>query len=71
MDFDIIEYLGQAVAQGASDLHLCADSSPMIRKHGMLIELSPEVLNAEECRELIYSILTENQISLIELDGAN
>src|SRR5580658_1130928 len=66
MNGDIVEYLGKAVAQGASDLHLCANSAPMIRKHGGLIELAEGVLNAEACRTLIYSILTENQRARLE-----
>ncbi|MCE0497872.1 MAG: PilT/PilU family type 4a pilus ATPase [Methylacidiphilales bacterium] len=66
MDIDIIEYLRQAVEQGASDLHLCADSAPMIRKHGVLIQLADPVLDAEACRDLIYSILTENQRARFE-----
>jgi twitching motility protein PilT len=66
MNVDIIEYLGQAVAQGASDLHLCADSAPMIRKHGVLIQLADTVLDAEACRDLIYSILTESQRARFE-----
>ncbi|HUB67142.1 MAG TPA: PilT/PilU family type 4a pilus ATPase [Candidatus Methylacidiphilales bacterium] len=66
MNGDIVEYLGKAVAQGASDLHLCAHSAPMIRKHGGLIELAEGMLTAEACRTLIYSILTENQRARLE-----
>ena len=38
MDLDIVELLGQTVVRGASDLHLCAGSVPMVRMHG---DLSP------------------------------
>jgi twitching motility protein PilT len=66
MDLDIVELLGQTVARGASDLHLCAGSAPMIRIHGDLAPIHTEILNAESCRDLIYSIFTENQRARFE-----
>jgi len=63
---DIIEFLAFAVERGASDLHLCAGSPPMIRLHGDLVPASDQVLDAETCRELIYSIFTENQRARFE-----
>ena len=63
---DIIEFLALMVERGASDLHLCADSQPMMRLHGELVPVSENVLNAETCRELIYSIFTENQRARFE-----
>src|SRR5271156_3929803 len=63
---DIIEYLALAVERGASDLHLCAGSAPMIRLHGNLVAISEQVMDAETCRELIYSIFTENQRARFE-----
>jgi twitching motility protein PilT len=63
---DIIEFLAFAVERGASDLHLCAGSIPMIRLHGDLVPASDKVLDAETCRELIYSIFTENQRARFE-----
>jgi len=63
---DIIEYLALAVERGASDLHLCAGSQAMMRLHGELIPISENILDAETCRELIYSIFTENQRARFE-----
>jgi twitching motility protein PilT len=63
---DIIELLAMVVQQGASDLHLCAGSAPMMRLHGNLVPLSETVLDAEACRELIYSVFTENQRARFE-----
>ena len=63
---DIIEFLALTVERGGSDLHLCAGSQPMIRLHGDLVPASDTVLNAETCRELIYSIFTENQRTRFE-----
>jgi len=65
-ELDIIDLLAQTVARGASDLHLCADSAPMMRLHGVLVPLLDTVLNADTCRELIYSIFTENQRARFE-----
>jgi twitching motility protein PilT len=65
---DIIEYLTVAVERGASDLHLCAGSQVMMRLHGDLVPVSEQVLDAETCREMIYSIFTENQRARFEED---
>jgi twitching motility protein PilT len=63
---DIIEYLQLAVERGASDLHLCANSQVMIRLHGDLVPVTEEILTTEMCREIIYSIFTENQRARFE-----
>jgi twitching motility protein PilT len=63
---DIIEFLALTVERGASDLHLCAGSQPMVRLHGDLVPASDNILDAETCRELIYSIFTENQRARFE-----
>ncbi|HEV3273094.1 MAG TPA: type IV pilus twitching motility protein PilT [Candidatus Methylacidiphilales bacterium] len=63
---DIIEFLAITVERGGSDLHLCVGSQPMVRLHGDLVPVSDKVLNAETCRELIYSIFTENQRARFE-----
>jgi twitching motility protein PilT len=63
---DIIEFLALTVERGGSDLHLCAGSQPMIRLHGDLVPASENVLDAETCRELIYSVFTENQRARFE-----
>jgi twitching motility protein PilT len=63
---DIIEFLALTVERGGSDLHLCANSQPMIRLHGDLVPATDIVLDAETVRELIYSIFTENQRARFE-----
>ena len=63
---DIIEFLALVVERGGSDLHLCSNSAPMIRLHGDLVPASDKVLDMETCRELIYSIFTENQRARFE-----
>ena len=66
MEIDIIQFLALTVERGGSDLHLCANSQPMARIHGDLLPLSETVFDAEICRELIYSIFSENQRARFE-----
>ena len=66
MEIDIIQFLALTVERGGSDLHLCAGSQPMMRLHGDLVPLSEMILDADVCRELIYSIFTENQRTRFE-----
>jgi twitching motility protein PilT len=66
MDIDIIDLLKATIQRGGSDLHLCADSNPMIRLHGELIPISEVVLKADTSRDLIYGILTEAQRARFE-----
>ena len=52
--------------RGASDLHLCVGSPPMMRVDGVLAPVGDEVLTAETCRDLVYSIFTETQRARFE-----
>jgi twitching motility protein PilT len=63
---DLIEYLALAIERGGSDVHLCAGSQPMMRLHGDLLPISETVLDMEACRDVIYSIFTENQRARFE-----
>jgi len=66
IEHDIIEYLSLTVEKGASDLHLCAGSPVMVRRHGVMVPLSQDILDAETCREMIYGVFTESQRSRFE-----
>jgi twitching motility protein PilT len=63
---DLIQLLSLMVQRGGSDLHLCSGSAPMIRLHGVLQPISSVILDAESCRELVYSIFTEHQRARLE-----
>ena len=65
-EHDVIEYLQLAVERGASDLHLCGGSQVMIRLHGDIVPVTEQVLDTDTCRELIYSLFTENQRARFE-----
>lgn len=61
MNFTMPQLLKTLVAQGASDLHVSADSPPRLRIDGHLIPLDLPPLTPEETKQLCYSILTEEQ----------
>lgn len=63
---DVVYFLTETVARNASDLHLVVNAPPMARIHGTLIPLAEYTLTADNCRDLILGILTENQRSRLE-----
>ena len=68
MEFDFAEVLLQVMERNASDLHLTAGSPPMIRHHGRLHALDYPRLTPQTTREVIYSILTNDQRQKLETD---
>lgn len=65
---DVVYFLTEAVARGASDLHLSVGAPPMARLHGSLIPLAEYGLSSENVRDLVFGILTESQRSRLEED---
>jgi len=53
----------------ASDLHLSAETAPILRVHGHLEEAKHRRLTEEEVRLLVYELLTDTQIERLERDG--
>jgi twitching motility protein PilT len=68
MDFDFAEVLLEVMERNASDLHLTAGSPPMIRHHGRLHALDYAPLTPQTTREVVYSILTNDQRQKLETD---
>ncbi len=68
MEFDFAEVLLQVMERQASDLHLTAGSPPMIRLHGKLHALDYPRLTPQTTREVVYSILTNDQRQKLETD---
>jgi twitching motility protein PilT len=68
MEFDFAEVLLSVMERQASDLHLTAGSPPMIRHHGKLHALDYPSLTPQTTREVIYSILTNDQRQKLETD---
>ena len=62
MTFDFADLLLDVIARNASDLHLTAGAPPMVRVRGRLTPLEgyPK-LSTTDTREIVYSILTNDQ----------
>jgi len=56
------------VEKGASDLHLVAGGPPVMRLYGALTPMVEEKASAEDCQALLTSILTQDQIDLLNKD---
>ena len=59
-------FLREMVDRGASDLHLTAESPPLIRVSGKLCPLKHPPLTATDTKNLGYSLLTEAQKKVFE-----
>jgi len=68
MELDFAQVLMQVVEQDASDLHLTAGAAPMLRKRGSLSALDYPKLTPQVVREIVYSILTNDQRQRLETD---
>src|SRR5947208_15539531 len=68
MNFDFAEILIEVVETGASDLHLTAGSPPMVRERGKLRPLDYPPLGPQDTREIVYSILNNEQRKRLETD---
>ncbi len=68
MDFDFADVLLEVMEKNASDLHLTAGSPPMIRQRGALSALDYPPMTSQLTREVIYSILTNDQRQRLETD---
>src|SRR5215210_3450764 len=67
-EFDFADVLMEVVDRGASDLHLTAGSPPMVRVSGKLVALDLPPMTPQLTREVVYSILTNDQRQRLETD---
>lgn len=65
---DLVDILVEVLERKASDLHLSAGSPPVIRVAGKLVRLDYPRLNTNDTRDLIYSILSQDQRQRLEND---
>ncbi len=63
---DIVELLGFAFKNKASDLHLSAGMPPMIRVHGDVRKINLPPMEHKEVHKLIYDIMNDGQRKLYE-----
>jgi len=66
MSLDIDTLLSDAVARGASDLHLKVDSPPYLRIDGVLRPLDLPPLTAADTRELVIRLLEDHNVGIDE-----
>jgi twitching motility protein PilT len=68
MDFDFADILLETLRVDASDLHLSVGSPPVIRVRGQLKRLDYPTLTGQDTREIVYSILSNDQRKRLETD---
>ncbi len=68
MNFDFADVLMEVLELRASDLHLTPGSPPMVRERGALRPLDYPELSSQETREVVYSVLSNDQRQRLETD---
>jgi len=69
MHFDFADVLLEVMRSNASDLHITSGVPPMVRMRGRLVALEGfPVLNGQDTREIVYSILSNDQRQRLETD---
>jgi twitching motility protein PilT len=66
MNFDFADILLEVIGAGASDLHLTVGAPPMVRERGKLRPLDYPKLTGQDTREIVYSILNNDQRKKLE-----
>jgi twitching motility protein PilT len=66
MNFDFADILLEVIEAGASDLHLTVGAPPMVREKGRLRALDYPKLTSQDTREIVYSILNNDQRKKLE-----
>jgi twitching motility protein PilT len=65
---DFAEVLLEVVRSNASDLHLTPGAPPMVREQGRLRPLDYPKLSPRDTREIVYSILSDEQQKRLDTD---
>ncbi len=68
LPYTLTDLFAQMAEEGASDLHLCAGSPPILRIRGDLKRVEVPALDAEEMRNLVYRITTLAQQKELEVE---
>lgn len=63
---DLNELLLEVLERGGSDLHITVGVPPMMRLDGKLVPLGEASLTCSETREAVFSILSQEQRSILE-----
>ncbi|MEM7618746.1 MAG: type IV pilus twitching motility protein PilT [Pseudomonadota bacterium] len=65
---DLTQLLAFTMQNKASDLHLSATNPPMIRVDGRLKRVKAEALSSDDVRQMLYSVMSEEQRAVYEKD---
>ena len=57
----MVQLLKTSISQQASDLHILADSPPVMRLQGFISRVQTPPLTPEQTKELCYSVITDTQ----------
>jgi twitching motility protein PilT len=68
MDFDFADILLETIRIDASDLHLTVGAPPVVRVRGELKRLEYQPMTGQDTREIMYSILSNDQRKRLETD---
>jgi twitching motility protein PilT len=68
MEFDFADILLETIRLDASDLHISVGSPPAVRVRGDLKRLDYPEMSAQDTREIIYTILSNDQRKRLETD---
>src|SRR6476646_8926833 len=66
MNFDFADILLEVIGAGASDLHLTVGAAPLESERGKLRPLDYPKLSSQDTREIVYSILNNDQRKKLE-----
>jgi len=66
MAFELTSLLTFACDQGASDLHISAGESPIVRVRGEMVRLDLPALTSEDAHGAIYDVLNDQQKRIFE-----
>lgn len=68
-EISVRELLQKMIEAGASDLHIAVGSPPILRIHGLLEPMHEYPrLQPDDTQEIIYSVMTEEQIAYFEAE---
>ena len=67
-EYTLLDLFERMAASGASDLHLCAGTPPVLRIRGVLGRLDLPTLDAEQMRNLVYRLTTLEQQKTLEIE---
>lgn len=65
---DMYELLLEVERRGGSDLHITVGMPPVMRLHGALVRLEGPELTSTDTRDLVFSVMTDEQRSALERD---